>query len=105
MVVLILGYALKSATHSLTELFLIFQNKHGTIKRREDRTVVPSSHCIILKSVGFYVSGQCSKQDLCGCPKPAEAKKKYNWNRRPWVTSKFIKSLQSSKVAKCVFTT
>ena len=55
--------------------------------------------------IGFYVSHQCSKLDLCGCPKPTEAKKKYNWNRRPWVTSKFIKSLQASKVAKCVFTT
>ena len=65
----------KSATHSLTELFPIFQNKHWTIKQWEDRTVVPSSHCIILKSVGFYVSDQCSKLDLCGCPKPAEAKK------------------------------
>ena len=43
----------KSATHCLIELFPIYQNKHWTIRRRDDQTVDPSSHCIILKIVGF----------------------------------------------------
>ena len=39
----------KSATHCLTELFSIFQNKHGIIRRRDDHIVVQSSHRNIFK--------------------------------------------------------
>ena len=46
----------KSATHCLTKLFPIYQNKNWTIRRWEDHPVDPSSHRIILKIVGFYVS-------------------------------------------------
>ena len=34
----------KSANHCLTELFSIYQNKHWTIRRRDDHIVVPSSN-------------------------------------------------------------
>ena len=43
----------KSETHCLTKLFSIYQNKHWTIKRREDRSIGPTSHHIILKILGF----------------------------------------------------
>ena len=43
----------KSLSHCLTELFPIYQNKHWTIRWRDDHTVVPSYHCIILKIVEF----------------------------------------------------
>ena len=43
----------KSASHCLTELFPIYQNKQWTIRRRDDRSVDPSYHLIILKIVGF----------------------------------------------------
>ena len=43
----------KSATHCLTELFPIYQNKHWTIRRRDNHSVDPSSYRIILKIVGF----------------------------------------------------
>jgi hypothetical protein len=43
----------KSLSHCLTELFQIYQNKHWTIRRRDDHSVGPSSHRIILKIVGF----------------------------------------------------
>ena len=36
-----------------TELFPIYQNKHWTIRRQDEQTVVPLSHRIILKIVGF----------------------------------------------------
>ena len=36
----------KSANHRLTELFSIYQNKHWTIRRRDDHIVVPSSNLI-----------------------------------------------------------
>ena len=36
----------KSANHCLTELFSIYQNKHWTIRRRDDHIVVPSSNHI-----------------------------------------------------------
>ena len=39
----------KSATHCLTELLPIYENKHWTIRRRDDHIVVPSSNCNILK--------------------------------------------------------
>ena len=39
----------------LTELFPIYQNKHWTIRRRNDRSVDPSSHRIILKIVELYI--------------------------------------------------
>ena len=35
--------------HCLTELFSIYQNKHGTIRRRDDHIVVQSSHRNISK--------------------------------------------------------
>ena len=54
----------KSATHCLTELFPIYQNKHWTIRRRDDRSVDPSSHHIILKIVGFHVKGSQNFSDL-----------------------------------------
>ena len=47
----------KSATHCLTELFPIYQNKHWTIGRWDDHSVNPSSHHIILKIVRFYAKG------------------------------------------------
>ena len=43
----------KSLSHCLTELFLFYHNKHWTIQRRDDCSVDPSFHCIILKIVGF----------------------------------------------------
>ena len=43
----------KSLSHCLTELFPIYQNKHWTIRWWDDHTVVPFSHRIILKIVGF----------------------------------------------------
>ena len=39
----------KSASHCLTKLFPIYQNKHWTIRRRDDHIVVPSSNRIKLK--------------------------------------------------------
>ena len=36
----------KSSNHCLTELFSIYQNKHWTIRRRDDHIVVPSSNRI-----------------------------------------------------------
>ena len=45
----------KSATHCLTELFLIYQNKHWTNKRQDDCSIEPLSHRIILKIVGFQI--------------------------------------------------
>ena len=38
-----------SSHHCLTELFSIYQNKHWTIRRRDDHIVVPSSDRNILK--------------------------------------------------------
>ena len=39
----------KSATHCLTKLFPIYQNKHWTIRRWDDHTLVPSCHlCTVL---------------------------------------------------------
>ena len=46
----------KSATHCLTKLFPIYQNKHWTIRQQDDRSVHPSSRRIILKIVGFQGS-------------------------------------------------
>ena len=46
----------KSATHFLTELFPIYQNKHWTIRQQDDNSINPSSHLIILKIFGFTVS-------------------------------------------------
>ena len=45
----------KSASHCLTELFPIYQNKHWTIRRRDDHIIVQSSHCNISKIDGFQV--------------------------------------------------
>ena len=39
----------KSSNHCLTELFSIYQNKHWTIKRRDNHIVVSSSNHIKLK--------------------------------------------------------
>ena len=49
----------KSASHCLTELFPIYQNKHWTIRRQDDNSLDPSSHSIILTIVGFQ---DCLKQ-------------------------------------------
>ena len=46
----------KSATHCLTELFQIYQNKHWIIRQQDNHTVVPSSRRILLKIVSFYSS-------------------------------------------------
>ena len=54
----------KSLSHYLSELFQIYQNKHWTIRQRDDRSVGPSSHSIILKIVGFHL-----KSKYC-CLKP-----------------------------------
>ena len=51
----------KSATHRLSELFPIYQNKHWTIRQQDDRSVDPSSHRIILKIVGFLVHLLCTQ--------------------------------------------
>ena len=45
----------KSATHCLTEVFPIYQNKHWTIRQWDDRSIDPSSHGIILKIVIFIM--------------------------------------------------
>ena len=45
----------KSATHCLTKLFPIYQNKHWTIIRWDNHTDIPSSHRLILKIVGFMM--------------------------------------------------
>ena len=45
----------KSATHCLTELFSIYQNKHGTIRRRDDHVVVQSSYRNIFKIDWFLL--------------------------------------------------
>ena len=47
----------KSLSHCLTELFSIYQNKHWTIRRRDDRSVDQLSHCILFKIVGFLLGG------------------------------------------------
>ena len=44
----------KSLSHCLTALFPIYQNKHWTIRRRDNRSIDSSSHHIILMIVGFY---------------------------------------------------
>ena len=46
----------KSASHCLTELFPIYQNKHWTIRRRDDHIVVQSSHRNIFKIDRFQVT-------------------------------------------------
>ena len=46
----------KLATHCLTELFPICQNKHWTIRRQDDCSVGLSSHGIILEIVRFEIS-------------------------------------------------
>ena len=46
----------KSATHCLTELFSIYQNKHGTIRRRDHHIVVQSSHRNIFKIDWFQAA-------------------------------------------------
>ena len=45
----------KSGTHCFTLLFPIYQNDNRTIKRKDDHTIIPSPHGIMLKIVGFYV--------------------------------------------------
>ena len=44
----------KSSNHCLTELLSIYQNKHGTIKRRDDHIVVQLSHPNIFKIDWFF---------------------------------------------------
>ena len=46
----------KLLSHCPTELFPIYQNKHWTILQWDSRSLDPSSHYIILKIVGFFVS-------------------------------------------------
>ena len=59
----------KSATHCLTELFSIYQNKHGTIRRRDDYIVVQSSHHNIFKIDWFYfIAATCSFWTWLLCP-------------------------------------
>jgi hypothetical protein len=48
----------KSLSHCLTELFPIYQNKHWTIRRRNDCFVHLPFHRIILKIDGFHTSAQ-----------------------------------------------
>ena len=45
----------KSSNHCLTELFSIYQNKHWTIRRRDDHIVVPSSNRIKSKIDWIFV--------------------------------------------------
>ena len=45
----------KSTNHCRTELFSIYQNKHWTIRRRDNHIVVPSSHHIKLKIDWFHI--------------------------------------------------
>ena len=58
----------KSLNNCLTELFPFYQNKHRTIQRRDDRSVDPSFHHIILKIVGFLKEHNAgpSQQDFEG---------------------------------------
>jgi hypothetical protein len=51
---LLFKLALAILCHCLTELFSIYQYKHWTIRRRDDRFVHTSSHRIILKIVRFH---------------------------------------------------
>ena len=46
----------KSASHCLTKLFPIYQNKHWTIRRRDNHIVVQSSHRNISKIDGFFIA-------------------------------------------------
>ena len=46
----------KSATNCLTELFSIYQNKHGTIRRWDDHIAVQSSHHNIFKIDWFEIA-------------------------------------------------
>ena len=48
----------KSLRHCLTELFPIYHNRHWTIRQRDNSSVDPSSHRVILMIVGFLLS-QC----------------------------------------------
>ena len=43
----------KLATHCLIKLFPVYHYNHWTIWRRDDCSIDPSSHCIILKIVRF----------------------------------------------------
>ena len=43
-----------SLSHCLSELFPTCQNKHWTIRQRDDHFIDPLSHCIILKIVGVF---------------------------------------------------
>ena len=46
----------KSLSRFFTELFPIYQNKNWSNRQQDNQSVDPSSHCIILKIVGFYLS-------------------------------------------------
>ena len=50
----------KSLSHCLTELFSIYQNKHWTIRRRDDHSVEQLSNCILFKIVGFHYTIEAS---------------------------------------------
>ena len=80
----------KSLSHCLTELFPIYQNKHWTIRLRDDCSVDPSSHHNILKVVGFledfwYQSLQCffwghgCKPNMSNRISNIKTKKCWNW--------------------------
>ena len=55
-----------SAVHCLTELFSIYQNKHGTIRRRDDHIVVQSSHRNIFKIDGLQFAGPQKQEVING---------------------------------------
>ena len=73
----------KPASHCLTELFSIYQNKHWTIRRRDDHIIVPSSNRIKLKIDWFNIlhvqETQARKPEFITCqwhdtdPGPDEA--------------------------------
>jgi hypothetical protein len=57
----------KSLSHCLTELFLIYQNKHWTIRRRNDRFVNPPFHRNLLKIDGFLNKIALFKWEILIC--------------------------------------
>ena len=86
----------KSLSHCHTELFPIYQNKHWTIRWRDDRSINPSSHCIILKIVGFQglprkilvilnsASGQRNEVGLASWGNGATSKERVSHHHHRW---------------------
>ena len=77
----------KSLSHCLTELLQIYQNKHWTIKRRDDCSVDPLSHRLILKIVGFW-KDECKHvvSNIVGQNRPSFICLPYfPWHENVWI--------------------